>query len=372
MRLEIILILFLPLVSSCREPYQPPVVLAQSNLLVVDAFLDGTDRSCTVVLSRSQDVSDTKTPPMEKKATIQLKDSKSNVFTLKETSEGHYTVSNINVDTQLKYQLSIKTEDGKSYQSDFVEIRNTPPIDDVTWKATEQGVQFYISTHDSEKKSIYYQYRFVETWEYVAAYPSNYEFKNGVPVPRFTEIYRCWATAPSSAISIATSVKLSEDVISNFPFYLLARPSEKYLIRYSILVKQNVLTVEAYNYWQQLQKNTEKIGSLFDPQPSQIFSNVQNVNNPDEAVLGYFNAGITTEKRIFVSVSELPRNWYFRDTQCRADTVLNANLGQHLSDILIGGLYRGSDLNPYGYSYTSITCGDCRSSGGTTTKPDFW
>jgi len=372
MRLGITLIVCLLLLGSCREAYQPPVVLAQSNLLVVDGFLDGSDGSCTVVLSRSQDVSDSKGPTMEKKAIVQLENSEGNVYTLKEISDGNYSVSNVTTNAQIKYRLSIKTETGKSYQSDYVEIKNTPPIHNVTWKATDQGIQFYVSTHDAEKKSIYYQYRFVETWEYVAAYPSSYEFQGGVPVPRFHDIYRCYATALSSKISIATSAKLSEDVISNFPFYLLSRPSEKYLIRYSILVKQNVLTSEAYNYWQQLQKNTEKIGTLFDPQPSQVLSNIQNVDNKDEPVLGYFNAGITTEKRIFLSLSELPPGWYFRDTPCRADTVLNADLGHHLTDILISGLYKGNDLNPFGYLYTSATCGDCRAAGGTLTKPDFW
>ena len=247
MKAGITLIFFFILLGSCREPYQPPTVLAQSNLLVVDAFLDGTNELCTVVLSRSQNVSDSKAKPMEKNATIQLMDSEGASYTLTETSAGNYSVSNVTIDTQMKYQLRIKTEAGKSYQSDYVEIKKTPPIDDVTWEATDQGIQFYVSTHDDEKKSIYYQYRFVETWAYVAAYPSSFTFQNGVPVPRFDDIYHCWKTAPSSAISIATSVKLSEDVISNFPFYLLARPSEKYLIRYSILVKQNALTVEAYN-----------------------------------------------------------------------------------------------------------------------------
>jgi Domain of unknown function (DUF4249) len=363
---------YLLLLSGCREPYQPPVVKDQSNLLVVDAFLDGGDGSCAVILSRSQNVSNPKAPLMEKNANVQLEDGEGNVYTLKEMSEGNYRVSNITVDTQLKYQLSIKTEAGKSYRSDYVEIKKTPPIDDVTWKATDQGLQFYVSTHDDEKKSIYYQYRFVETWAYTAPFPSNFEFQNGVPVIRLDDIYHCWKTSSSSEISIATSAKLSEDVISNFPFYLILRPSEKYLLRYSILVKQNVLTSEAYNYWQQLQKNTEKIGTLFDPQPSQVLSNIQNVDNPDEPVLGYFNAGITTEKRIFVSSSELPSGWFYRDSPCRADTALIADLGHHLTDILIGGLYMGESTVPYGYSYTSIACGDCRIAGGTTTKPDFW
>src|SRR5882762_4625 len=157
MKSGITLLFCLILLGSCREPYQPPTILAQSNLLVVDAFLDGSDKSCTVVLSRSQDVSDSKTPPMEKKAYVQLEDSEGNVYLLKEMSDGNYSVSNVTIDTLMKYQLSIKTEAGKSYQSDYVEIKNTPPIDNVTWQATDQGIQFYASTHDDEKKSIYYQ-----------------------------------------------------------------------------------------------------------------------------------------------------------------------------------------------------------------------
>jgi hypothetical protein len=377
MRSGAALLFCLLLLNSCREPYQPPTVLAQSNLLVIDAFLDGTDGSCIVVLSRSQNVSDSEVKPMEKKATVQLEDSKGIVYTLAETSDGNYSISNVTIDTQLKYQLRIKTEEGKSYQSDFVEMKKTPPMDDVTWKATGQGLQFYVSTHDDEKKSIYYQYRFVETWEYIAPLYSSFEVQNGVAVPRAQDIYHCWRTAPSSRISIATSVKLSDDIISNFPFYLIEKPSEKYLFRYSILVKQNVLAVDAYHYWQKLQKNTEKIGTLFDPQPTQILSNLHNIDNADEPVLGYFNAGITTEKRIFVDFYELPRDWYFSgDGICQAqsdkDTILTGALNG-FTGFLIRGLYDNSP-SPYGFLYsTSPYCADCRvSGGGTTTKPDFW
>jgi hypothetical protein len=28
--------------------------------------------------------------------------------------------------------------------------------------------------------------------------------------------------------------------------------------------------------------------------------------------------------------------------------------------------------NPEAYTFTSVKCGDCRTEGGTTTKPDFW
>lgn len=372
MRLGIALLSFLILLGSCREPYQPPVTKAQSNLLVVDGFLDGAEGSCIVVLSRSQDVSDVETRPMEKNASVKLVDSQGTVYTLKEVSDGNYSVSNVTIDTQMKYKLTIKTETGNSYQSDFVEIKNTPPIDNVTWKETDQGLQFYVSTHDGEKKSIYYQYRFLETWEYVAPLESSFEIIDGAVHVRIHDIYHCWRTAPSSEISIATSVKLSEDIISNFPFYLIGKPSEKLLRRYSILVKQNVITVEEYNYWKQLQKNTEKLGTLFDPQPSQISSNVQNVDNADEPVLGYFSAGITTEKRIFVDKSELRGNYYPRYPEhCALDSVRIENVVSS-GLILINPYFKGGTV-PAGYMCANVACGDCRQSGGgTTTKPDFW
>src|SRR6478609_10071074 len=372
MKREITIAYSLILLSSCREPYQPPVAKAQSTFLVVDAFLDGTEKSCTVVLSRSQDVSDTDTEPMEKKANIQLKDSNGNTYTLAEISDGNYSVSNVTIDTQLKYQLSIKTEEGKKYQSDFVEIKNTPAIDDVTWKENDQGLQFYVSTHDDEKKSIYYQYRYIETWAYVAPIESSFEIIDGAVHVRIHDIYHCWRTVSSANISITTSVKLSEDIISNFPFYLIEKPSQKLLMRYSILVKQYTVTAEAYNYWKQLQKNTEKLGTLFDPQPSQILSNVQNIDNVDEPILGYFSAGITTSKRIFVDASELKGNYYPRyPVKCMLDSIKMASVVSS-GLILINPYFKGGTI-PAGYWCTTVACGDCRQSGGgTTTKPDFW
>jgi hypothetical protein len=101
-------------------------------------------------------------------------------------------------------------------------------------------------------------------------------------------------------------------------------------------------------------------------------SNIQNVNDKNEPVLGYFNAGITTEERIFVSFKDLPSNWYFNDAQCQLDTVLVGSLGNAAGDILISGLYKGASTRPYGFLYTTGDCGDCRASGGTTTKPSFW
>src|SRR5215831_12589203 len=141
MRQGITFFISLLLLAACREPYQPPTVSAQSDLLVIDGFLDGTDKSCSVVLSRSQNVSDPKSPPMVKNANVQLEDDAGNKYTLIESSDGNYSVANVIIDTQIKYRLNITTAEGKNYQSDYVEIKDTPPIDSLTWQASDQGIQ---------------------------------------------------------------------------------------------------------------------------------------------------------------------------------------------------------------------------------------
>src|SRR5258708_3034890 len=104
MRAGIVSIFFLLLlISSCRDPYQPPVIAGQSNLLVVDGFLDGGDSSCMVVLSRSQNLSDSEEPLMEKNANVQLEDDAGNRYSLLEISGGNYSLSNLNLDLQKKY-----------------------------------------------------------------------------------------------------------------------------------------------------------------------------------------------------------------------------------------------------------------------------
>jgi hypothetical protein len=102
---------------------------------------------------------------------------------------------------------------------------------------------------------------------------------------------------------------------------------------------------------------------LFDPQPSQVTGNVRNIADPKELVFGYFSAAQEQEKRIFIRerIGSYPR--------CIAPDTLDGKEALEGSGVL---LYYYQGLPKSGYLSTSESCADCRSQGGTTTKPAFW
>ena len=92
--------------------------------------------------------------------------------------------------------------------------------------------------------------------------------------------------------------------------------------RYSILVKQIVLTKDWYEWKQQLQKNTEQLGSIFDAQPSQTGGNIVCTTDTTAKVIGFVGCTSEIEKRIFISRAQIPEVAVYTGYEtCVADTV---------------------------------------------------
>jgi hypothetical protein len=244
------------------------------------------------------------------------------------------------------------------------------------------GLQIYVNTHDDTQKSRYYRWTFDETWEFTSAHRSVLESKNGRLVDRIVDIYTCWATEAPSAIKLVTTVKLAQDVVSRQPLTLLPRTTVKLSEKYSILVKQYALTQEEYTYWEALRKNTENIGTLFDPLPSQLTGNVHNVTDAAEEVIGYVGAQSVTEKRLFIKRQELPSDWR-RVTgyeACVLDTIPHPKdpnppkFAEIMSFFSTGAAIPVAELPPYlggGYLFSTPECIDCRKRGSNV-RPSFW
>ncbi|GAB3932813.1 hypothetical protein GCM10028804_47830 [Larkinella terrae] len=367
------------LAGSCVDPYRPPEISAPNKFLVVDGFLNGLGTS-TIRLSRTQNLTESKKPPIETRAIVQVEDEKGNGQTFVDKGDGSYTLDNGNLQIGQNYRLTIRTAAGRSYRSDFVTIKRTPKIDEVSWKALEDGVQFYVSTHDETNSTRYYRWEFEETWEYYSAYYSQFKYQKTQFLYREDNINHCWRTEKSSSVAVATSNKLTEDVISRFPLtFVSGSASNRLKVRYSILVKQYALTAEAFDYWQNLKRNTEMLGSLFDPQPYQVTGNIHSVTDPTEPVVGYLSSHSMDEKRVFIDASELPP-WRIPNgyEACDADTYLLMPPPTEVSAIAMGeagfipiDAVLNSIGNVHGYRMASSACVDCRVVG-TNVKPSFW
>lgn len=361
------------IITCCIDPFNPPSTKTDISLLVVDGFLNATDASCTIKLSRTIPISVDSAVHIEKDAKVQLLDDHDNTYLFTQSQAGTYVVTNLPLNSAYKYKLKIVTQKNIEYQSDFVAVNKTPAIDSLNWGFERTGVPVYVNTHDSENNTHYYSWTFTETWAYTSAYATNLKVVNDTVQYTNEDIYHCWKNSNSSAILISSSTSLTEDIISGFAVTTIPWTSNKLLIKYSILVEQHALSKEAFEYAQLVKKNTENLGTLFDPLPSNITGNIHCITNPEEIPIGFFNACTIEKKRIFITFKDInhhrPSNVtvYTGYEGCELDSV---KLNQAINGVPVAQIYQGPVL--VGYLTAPESCVDCIYLGGTRTKPDFW
>ena len=368
-RLTVILFICI-LFGACKESFTPTVKTTNSNLLVVEGFINITD-STFIKLSRTVTVADNKiTTNPEIGATLTIESETNQVYALKEESAGLYNVPFSNLDRTKKHRLKIRTAKGVNYASDFTEAKVAPAIDDIGFTTKENGLQVHVSTKDPTNQSKYYRWEFEESWIFNAKYNSLLIYKQRLVErqPTTENIFQCWGSAKSTTIVLGSSTKLNQDVISQSPLVFIPSESEKIGVKYSVLAKQYVLTKDAYEFWENLRKNTESLGSIFDAQPSQLTGNIHNVTDNLEPVIGYIGVGTMQAKRIFISKSELPALWKVKyPYDCFPDVILPINVVQTFSS----GKFIPIEYTTDGVLGISRECGDC-TIRGTNKQPIFW
>jgi hypothetical protein len=156
--------------------------------------------------------------------------------------------------------------------------------------------------------------------------------------------------------------------------------NEKTFCAIFYFIKAVCLTKEAYEFWENIRKNTEQLGSIFDAQPSQLQGNIHSISNPAEPVIGFVTITNVQRKRIFIDNSQLPAEWYpIYPYSCSADSALLYNpktMQYEVQTRIIGGggvpISSIIDKNVLiGYTYSSIECTDCRIRGKSLAPP-FW
>lgn len=351
------------LLYACVEPFSPPQVNSDEGYLVVDGFLNMGSDTSTIVLSRTQSASVKTSVVMEAGAKITVEQENGAVLTFTEKGNGSYFLPPVTLNMSEKYRLKIKTTNGKEYLSDFVEAKNTPPIDSVALvlDTRQEAAMMQVNAHDPQNKTRFYRWKFEETWEYRAALYSSLELVNGQIVSRKEDINTCYRTVKSSNILLGSTIKLTQDVIKDLPLTTVQYSTGKLRIRYSLLVKQYGLTQDAFEYWTSLSKTTEGTGGLFDPLPSQVTGNIKCVTDNQELVFGYFSAAVEQKKRVFFTpgLGSFP--------YCESQKL-------SLSDAMKTPAILLSFFGPRSDSVfiASESCADCRAQGGVLKRPSFW
>ena len=373
----IFLLIVLLCMLQCRKPYVPAVLVKGDNYLVVDGFINTSPAGVTsILLSRTKNLTDTVVTIPENGAQLTVQSASGVSYQLSQQSNnGLYTSAPLQLNNNEKYNLLIKTANGKQYTSDLVSIKKTPAIDSVSWRQDTAGVHVFANTHDVSGNTRFYRWQYVETWEYDSELETPWGLNGNtiyVRDPLTGLVHVCYTTTNSTGILLGNSASLSQDIISMAPLFTIPPNDTMLAQRMSIQLLQYALTPQAYFYWQVIQKNSQQLGTLFDLQPSQLEGNIHAVDNPTEPVVGFLSAGTMEEKRIFISKYDLI-DWH---PPLGSYDCLTKIIGQDPTDFS-KWTYPDPSYAPWYFATGAIiiakkTCLDCRESGGTVVKPVFW
>jgi len=366
-------VIFLVFCISCREKYDPPVITTNKSFLVVEANLD-PQGPFDVFLSRTSSL-ETRTGVTPEKNAIVTIENKANtiVGTPVVISGGTYSFQNLGLAIGSEYRLHIRTSNGKEYFSEFVKAKQSPPVDSIGWERVDDGLQLYVNTHDNTNSSQYYRWSYDETSQIQSFFTSGWVYDPVLKKLRernfpAEDVSNCWKYEYSTKILLGNSSRLQNDVIYKSPLLIIPNYSEKLSVRYSILVKQSVLDKGGYNFYELMRTNSEQLGSIFSPQPTEIVGNITCAGHPEEFVLGYFTASTVSQKRVFIQIP-----WSFpQDCQ---ETIV-PDIPDSIKFYFATGM-----LIPYSFTYISRApvymgsippCVDCTKRAGSTAKPSYW
>ncbi|MFI5162147.1 MAG: DUF4249 domain-containing protein [Sphingobacteriales bacterium] len=371
---------------SCKKPYNPKIVSSSKSYLVVEGVINLSFDSTVIKVSRTFNINSKITTRPELGATVTVEGEREYVTHLADLfGNGHYWTYDINLPLTQRYRLRIVTSTGEQYLSDYLVYKPTPPIDSIGYTVTNNILNLYVNSHDPSNGTRLYRFDYEDTWRFHAKYQSSYVLDPNtnsiVPRNTYASVYYCYANGVSSDILLASTTKLSQDVVYQSPLAHISLSSEKLESDYSVYLKQYAMTPDAFAFYQNLQKNTEQVGSIFDVEPSQFQNgNIHNIVNAKEPVVGYITMTNVQTKRIYIRHDALPGNVLpIYPADCVQDTALFANKQGHndVQDILItppAAYVPTSALTVnggiIGYLYSSPECADCTLRGSS--YPPYW
>ncbi len=356
-------------ISSCIDPFDPKITPMETEYpLVVVGQVTNEVKRHQIQLNRAGDINRSTGFQPEAGALVEIVDSDSVCYQLFESSTGVFytdTVEFIGV-VGKSYQLRIQLNNGEEFKSSFQEMKPAIPFAAIQIRAEgntflsggviakSEILNIYEETVISNEPE-YTRYEYEGTFAFESAYQGSTFCKEGTigEVPTKPENLVCYRNQQNEQ---PLNVFTTENLASGQTFkqnILSIIPNRTFAIGYSMLIKKYTLTADFYHYLDEIRRQNEYGGSLFDPPPTPIEGNVENVNQPDKKALGFFNTSTIKTERIFID--NLVFSQSIRDP-------LNTENCYYWTEDTSRALLLPSDF-----------CCDCRLfPGATDVKPEFW
>ncbi|MGL4632525.1 MAG: DUF4249 family protein [Leadbetterella sp.] len=314
------------LLNSCIEKVDLDFSI-DKDLLSVDGSLSNLEGDQFIKITRNP-ISKSSSPTIipEEQAIVSILEKNGAEYKCIETIKGSYKIpSNLKTKVGAFYKLRFILKNKETYESNYQEFKQTPEIleDTVVFDPelvsdvlkNKPGHKIYISLNDplSSGDNYMWRWKLFEKQNVCATcnggkYSStlgrcvlNQELVNQGISYDYNCSSDCYEIRYSSELNVFQDLYTNGGTIKNrlvaeIPFY----ESTGFLVE----IQQYNISKESFVYFRSLMEQSKSNGGLVDVPPSPLISNINNVNNPNESVGGYFLVGNVKTKRIWVPRKE--------------------------------------------------------------------
>tara|TARA_R110000850_G_scaffold203228_1_gene329475 strand:+ start:88854 stop:90074 length:1221 start_codon:yes stop_codon:yes gene_type:complete len=364
------------------------------RILVIEGTITNEYKKHEILLSNSFEFEEDG-PAFESGALVQVLVDGTPTYTFTEDSPGTYlSTQAFEAQPDIEYTLYIQTQDGREFSSTPEQLTPVSEISEVnaiaeTTGLGENGVSIQVSNVSPTGNANYFRFEYEETykiiaplWRYnelIAEDEEDPENCNVIKTVKQQEERICYNTESSIEIIVTETLSLEQDQLSNFEVKFIKKDNTIIAHRYSILLKQFVITSNAYNYFKKRNELSEEGNLFFQIQSGFVEGNLNSISSPNEKVIGFFSVSAVSQLRYFFNWDDLfPGEPYpiipcqvssppllSRAGLCYLSTFVTSNRVKYYEDNLEPQPGEGP------YKVVRRECGDCTASG-TNVEPDFW
>jgi len=281
---------------ACTEIYNPKVKSSE-GMLVVDGRISNSPAPYQVKLFRTVAIGSSDSIVPEPNAIVTINCDDGNIEFLNEIRTGVYETQTENYKGEVgkSYWVEITTSDESKYESIPEMIQGELEIDSLYAEQVKitldidteiDGVNFYYDFQDLQNKSKYYIWNYQESWEFQTI--------ENIPKTETPE-YVCYPIGKSNDIKIYNGSIFENQDLNKLPVVTLTERTAKIFYEYYYRVNVYSISEECFLFWDNIKKNSQNSGSLFDVIPANLRGNIQTCEDKIP-VLGYFQVSAHTSR----------------------------------------------------------------------------
>jgi hypothetical protein len=317
---------------------------APGSLTIIEGMISDQIPPYSVKVSRALPIdSDSTYHGPVRNATIFLFDDQGNSESLHEIEPGTYkTGGQIHGMIGHAYKITVTTDDGVLFESDYDTVRASGQIDSIRYQyqaktatqsfGTVQADFFniFVDAHAAPEAGPYTRWRFTGTYKAVSnpelhsillqgstwlkdprlcsGYVVEPGFGGGILVQKNEcTCCTCWAHHFETKPQLSDVFLVQNGTFNNIKVAEVPINPATFYEKYQVFIEQMSLSRAAFGFFKAIRNQKEGASSLFQPQSGEIPGNISTRNSASK-VAGIFWATSIHEKKIYITREEVPYN----------------------------------------------------------------